>query len=111
MRDCNKCVHARPYGGENDNRCSAWACEFIDRDEAIKAWREKQKTNYNCEDCKHYNGNDGCDLAGTECRFEPQAESEMEHLERIDNEIEDAWAKIRELTDEPQIDCPWQKGE
>ena len=31
-----------------------------------------------------------------------EEESEMERLERIDNEIEDAWARIRELTDEPQ---------
>lgn len=40
MRDCTNCVHARPYGGENDNRCSAWSCEYIDRNEAIKAWKE-----------------------------------------------------------------------
>ncbi len=40
-RDCERCVFARPYGGENDNRCSAWDCEFIDRKEAIKAYREK----------------------------------------------------------------------
>lgn len=38
MRDCENCVHARPYGGENDNRCSAWSCEFIDRNEAIEAY-------------------------------------------------------------------------
>ncbi len=37
-RDCEKCVYARPYGGENDNRCSAWSCEFIDRNEAIEAY-------------------------------------------------------------------------
>lgn len=38
MRDCENCVYARPYGGENDNRCSAWSCEFIDRHEAIEAY-------------------------------------------------------------------------
>lgn len=38
MRDCEKCVYAKPYGGENDNRCSAWSCEFIDRHEAIEAY-------------------------------------------------------------------------
>lgn len=38
MRDCENCVYARPYGGENDNRCSAWSCEFIDRNEAIEAY-------------------------------------------------------------------------
>ena len=39
MRDCEKCVYAKPYGGENDNRCSAWSCEFIDRHEAIEAYK------------------------------------------------------------------------
>lgn len=38
MRDCENCVYARPYGGENDNRCSAWSCEYINRHEAIEAW-------------------------------------------------------------------------
>ena len=38
-------------------------------------------------------------------KTEPQTEeNEIERLERIDNEIEDAWARIRELTDEPQTD-------
>lgn len=36
-------------------------------------------------------------------KTEPQTEeTEMERLERIDNDLEDAWARIRELTDEPQ---------
>lgn len=38
MRDCESCVHARPFGGENDNRCSAWSCEYINRGEAIEAY-------------------------------------------------------------------------
>lgn len=38
MRDCETCVHARPYGGENDNRCSAWSCEYINRNEAIECY-------------------------------------------------------------------------
>ena len=48
-RNCETCVHARPYGGENDNRCSAWSCEYINRAEAIecyeivKAMREMSK--------------------------------------------------------------------
>lgn len=37
-RDCETCVYAKPYGGENDNRCSAWSCEYINRSEAIEAW-------------------------------------------------------------------------
>ena len=38
MRDCETCIYARPYGGENDNRCSAWSCEYINRKEAIEAY-------------------------------------------------------------------------
>ncbi len=38
MRDCESCIYARPYGGENDNRCSAWSCEYINRDEAIECY-------------------------------------------------------------------------
>lgn len=38
MRNCDECVYAKPYGGENDNRCSAWSCEYINRDEAIESW-------------------------------------------------------------------------
>lgn len=37
-RNCENCVYAKPFGGENDNRCSAWICEFIDRNEAIEAY-------------------------------------------------------------------------
>lgn len=50
MRDCEKCVYAKPYGGSNDNRCSAWECEFIDRKEAVKFI----KSIVRCKDCKHY---------------------------------------------------------
>lgn len=39
MRECENCIHAKPYGGENDNRCSAWSCEFIDRKEAIEVYK------------------------------------------------------------------------
>ncbi len=39
MRDCESCVYARPYGGENDNRCSAWSCEYINRKEAIEIYK------------------------------------------------------------------------
>lgn len=39
-----------------------------------------------------------------------EEETEIERLDRIDSEIEDAWARIRELTplDEPQTDCAWK---
>lgn len=41
-RDCETCVHARPFGGENDNRCSVWECEYINRDKAIEAYAERE---------------------------------------------------------------------
>lgn len=41
-RDCEACVHARPFGGENDNRCSVWECDYINRDEAIEAYRTRE---------------------------------------------------------------------
>ena len=40
MRDCERCINAKPYGGPNDNRCTAWSCEFIDRAEARKIYNE-----------------------------------------------------------------------
>lgn len=49
-RDCDKCVYARPYGGKYDNRCTAWECEFIPREDAIEAWKrykaEKRGANH-----------------------------------------------------------------
>ncbi len=38
-RDCKTCVYASPFGGENDNRCSAWDCEYINKQDAIKAYK------------------------------------------------------------------------
>ena len=33
-RNCYKCAH---YSGEG---CGSWECEFIDRKEAIRAWKK-----------------------------------------------------------------------
>ena len=38
-RDCRTCAYASPFGGENDNRCTAWSCEYINRQDAIKAYK------------------------------------------------------------------------
>lgn len=46
-RCCGTCVHARPFGGENDNRCDAWECEYIDYREAIKAWEQMNRRESN----------------------------------------------------------------
>lgn len=39
---CETCIHAKPFGGENDNRCGAWGCEYINRKEAIEVWKAYQ---------------------------------------------------------------------
>ena len=36
-RPCDLCVNVTRYG------CVSWNCEYINRDEAIKAWREKRE--------------------------------------------------------------------
>ena len=41
-RDCETCIHAKPYGGASDNRCGAWECEYINRDEAIAKWNDSK---------------------------------------------------------------------
>lgn len=38
--DCNKCVW-----GTRDGGCASWDCEFVDRDEAVKAWRKTEEAN------------------------------------------------------------------
>lgn len=38
--DCNKCVW-----GTRDGGCASWECEFIDRVEAVKAWRKMSEAN------------------------------------------------------------------
>ena len=40
MRDCETCIHAKPFGGANDNRCGAWECEYINRKEAIAIYKK-----------------------------------------------------------------------
>ena len=41
QRDCSTCAYAQPFGGKYDSRCSAWSCDYINRKEAIEAWKEK----------------------------------------------------------------------
>lgn len=55
-RDCETCVHAHPFGGENDNRCDAWECEYINRMEAIKAYIDIVR----CEECVYNTDNTFC---------------------------------------------------
>lgn len=39
MRDCKTCVYSR-FRDENDNGCTAWECEYINRREAIEAYKK-----------------------------------------------------------------------
>ena len=61
-RDCENCAHARPFGGENDNRCDAWECEYIDRQEAIEAYKARRDdTEWEwCRECKEYDQEAHC---------------------------------------------------
>ena len=61
-RNCETCAHAQPYGGENDNRCDAWECEYIDRQEAIEAYKARRDdTEWEwCHDCKEYDQKAHC---------------------------------------------------
>lgn len=93
-RPCDSCVNVTRYG------CVSWNCEYINRDEAIKAWREKHEmadrktepmktTDYcdickrdMCEDCIADATNPYCVPSHYEINYEPK--------------------------DEPQTDCPWK---
>lgn len=61
-RDCENCAHAHPFGGENDNRCDAWECEYINRQEAIEAYKERRAdTEWEwCRECKEYDQEAHC---------------------------------------------------
>lgn len=82
-RNCENCAHARPFGGPNDNRCSAWECEYIDRQEAIKAYKERRDI-VRCGECIHFHydkpyiiqgipvlGHEVCDFWGDGCKTNP----------------------------------------
>lgn len=62
VRDCETCAHAQPFGGENDNRCEVWECEYINRQEAIEAYKARRDdTEWEwCHDCKEYDQDAHC---------------------------------------------------
>ena len=39
-RDCKNCLYARTPDDPNNNGCTAWDCEYINRKEAISVWKE-----------------------------------------------------------------------
>lgn len=38
-RDCKTCIYSN-FKNENDNGCTRWDCEYINRQEAIEAYKE-----------------------------------------------------------------------
>lgn len=38
-RDCKTCIYSN-FKSENDNGCTAWSCEYINRREAIRVYKE-----------------------------------------------------------------------
>lgn len=89
-RNCENCVHAHPFGGENDNRCDAWECEFIDRKEAIEAYKARRDdTEWEwCHDCKEYDQEAHCCHRWTKVIRETVAELEECYGERrADDEL------------------------
>lgn len=87
-RPCDSCVNRTRYG------CVSWNCEYINRDEAIKAWREKnEKAERKTENCSEIPNN----LTTEDCSMvedEPQTE---EYDFRDEQEYNDRW----------QTDCCW----
>ena len=71
-RPCDSCVNVTRYG------CVSWNCEYINRDEAIKAWREKHE----------------------------MADRKTENSSEIPNNS--TISKMEQVEDEPQTDCAWK---
>jgi len=53
-RDCNKCLWATRDGG-----CASWKCEFVSKNEAHRAWLERDKQ-VRCETCQYYTEDQYC---------------------------------------------------
>ena len=91
-RPCDSCVNVTRYG------CVSWNCEYINRDEAIKAWREKHET----ADRK------------TENSSEKPNNSTISKMEQVDKDInvrskdEPTGYNLTPVEDEPQTDCAWK---
>lgn len=53
-RDCKTCVYSVGWT-EHDNGCTAWECEYINRQEAIEGYKNWQTFKaIRCETCEHY---------------------------------------------------------
>lgn len=62
-RDCKTCVHAHPFGGWYDNNCDVWECEYINRKEAIEAYKARRDIDLvKCGECKWWDySTSGCE--------------------------------------------------
>ena len=84
-RPCDSCVNATRYG------CVSWNCEYINRDEAIKAWREKhetadRKTEPQIEKCP-FDDSLPCGWVCTEygkCKYKPKTEPQTMYYPQVD---------------------------
>ena len=94
-KGCDNCYYT--YFDEK-----AYPCSLCIRGiERTDMWQPSKKTKADLKDEPQLKGSKRL-LKG---KTEPQTEeTEIERLERIDNEIEGAWTRIRELTDEPQTE-------
>lgn len=104
---------------------SVWTKPLADRKDEPTISKMEQVETMSCQECKHFNGNDGCDVMTSptaECKYEPQTETEIAREivhKMIDNAIiaEDAYPNLRQrLHDavdeyEPQTDCAWRKDQ
>ena len=128
MRDCYNC---KRY--ETEGECIE--CHYEPKDEPTISKMEQVET-MSCQECKHFNGNDGCDVMTSptaECKYEPQTEEERcrdvvrgfmdivndmrnpteEEKECVNKYIESiskpTGLNVFDLMTEPQTDCAWRE--
>ena len=51
-RDCKTCIHSE-IGHGDSNGCTSWDCEYINKKEALRAYKERMAV-VRCKDCKKY---------------------------------------------------------
>ena len=56
MRDCKTCIHSE-IGHGDSNGCTAWSCEYINKKEALRAYKEHMAI-VRCKDCVLYDNED-----------------------------------------------------
>ena len=66
MRDCKTCARADWSKGEG-NGCTAWSCDYINKDDAIKAYEDRENGVLeevvhcpDCRECAEHSGHANC---------------------------------------------------